>query len=84
MKHILDKYAPYDLLWATVKFDELIQSVYQNLLLIEQGRWEKPLCESTEQEAKLYESRRAWLFQQEVVDEDCLRRQVLDLVIGGN
>ena len=75
----LDHYDPYELMWATVKYDELMQRLFQNLILIELGKWAKPLADCTEQEARLYDMRRAWLFKHEIVDEGSLRLLVLNL-----
>lgn len=75
----LDKYDPYDLMWATVKYDDLMQRVFQNLILIQLGKWAKPLCECTEQETRLYDMRRAWLLERGIIKEDDLRRIALSL-----
>ena len=77
----LNKVPVYEALAATVKYDELMQNLFQNLLLVERGMWRKPLCECNEQEAKLYQMRRSWLFKHEVVDEDELRKEVIHLMM---
>jgi hypothetical protein len=68
-------------LTATIKYEELMQTLFQNLLLVERGMWRKPLCDCTEQEAKLYQMRRSWLFSHDVVNENELRKEVMHLLI---
>lgn len=77
-----DRYDPFDLMWASVKYEELMQRLFQNLILIESGAWAKPLHACNEQEARLYDMRRAWLIKHGGYDEHDLRQQVVEILRG--
>lgn len=77
-------HSEYDLLWATVKYDELFQQVIQNLLIIERGHWRVFLydCGDDMQTYKLYQLRRKWLFKSKILDEDELRKEVINRMMS--
>ena len=78
----LEDYNSYDLLWATVKCDELFQIVFQNIILVERKHWHVLICDASNVIAKMYFERRAWLLRHEVINEDELRKEVIDRVHG--
>lgn len=76
----LDDYDSYDLIWATVKYDELLQSVVQNIILVERKYWQVLLCDSSNLTCGLYFEHRDWLLFHHVIDEDELRKEVIKRV----
>jgi hypothetical protein len=76
----LDDYDSYDLLWATVKYDELLQIVFQNIIIVERKRWRMLICDSSDMIARSYFERRAWLIRHNVLNEDELRKEVINRV----
>jgi hypothetical protein len=76
----LEDYDSYDLLWATVKYDELLQVVFQNIILVERKHWRMLICDSSDVIARSYFERRAWLLRHKVINEDELRKEVINRV----
>ena len=74
----LDEYPLNDLIWATVQYDELLQTVFQNIILIEKGYWVTHLKDSSDATAKRYFKRKEELIKCGIVDETRLRLQVLN------
>lgn len=76
----LEDYDSYDLLWATVKYDELLQVVFQNIILVERKHWRVLICDASDMIARTYFERRAWLLRHKVINEDELRKEVINRV----
>lgn len=72
---------PHELLHATIKYDELIQVILQNKILVEKGYWNVLICNSDEIGFRLYNVRRIHLIKTCIIDEDELRKAVLNLLI---
>jgi hypothetical protein len=56
----------------------------QNLLIIEKGHWRTFLYHFDDdmQAYKLYQLRRQWLFKQKILNEDELRKEVINRMAG--
>jgi hypothetical protein len=67
-------------LWATYKYDELLQVVLQNKILVERGLCKKLFCDSCDTEMVLYNYYRGHLIMSHKVNEDELRGTVIELV----
>ena len=82
MKHQkkLEDYDSGDLLWATVKYDELLQVIFQNIIIVERKLWQRLICDSSDTIAKSYFARRAWLIRHNVINEEELRKEVINRV----
>ena len=77
----LDQTPLRELIWATVKYDELLQTVYQNQILVKTGMWKKLFCNSSDIEMQIYHLRRQSLIATNLLDEDALRREVLEMIV---
>lgn len=69
-----------DILWAANKYEELMQLVLQNALLVEHGYWNTLFHNSSDLEMKMYAIRRDALIDMGIIDERELRGMVLDLL----
>lgn len=74
----------YNLLWATVKYDDLMQSVLQNLLLVERGKVPRLIMDCGQTDYELYRKRRDWCIKNQLIDEDELRKSVIHLLFRDN
>ena len=76
----LNEKDPRELLRATLKYDELMQGILQNKILVEKGYWNALLCNSDEIGYRLYNVRRNHLIKTGAINEDELRKAVLNIL----
>ena len=73
----LNQFNDLDLIWATNKYLQILQTVLQNKMLVEHGFWDTLLCDSDELTAKLYHATRAKMIAKGRLDEMLLHEMVV-------
>lgn len=76
----LEQFSIHELMRATLKYDELLQMILQNQILVNLGMWDRYLFDSTPAQISEYVQARTALFERGLLNEDKLRKMVIEHV----